>query len=321
MQVLGSSSTDAQGRIDIAATTTLALSAVDPLSNGVASGVGRTAYVIDASSSITPYTSPFNLTVGTHTVNYLSVDNVGNRETLHTSSFSVTSGVVSPYALNPSTGPIGIPFAITGPGGFGSYAGANTQVFIGTTTAPLSVWNDTNIQGTIPGLALGSYAVTISTPGSGGPVFTANFTVTALSSATLTTASGPIGSPFAFTGSGFGPYAGALTRVLVAGTTAPLSVWNDNNIAGNIPFVSSGTQPLVIQRATSDGGLESRANFPTGPWPFLDGESVGGVFGEARVYGPKLASERLHGIQARAIPRRREPLHATFPPRVGPVES
>jgi len=259
--VLGSSSTDVQGRIDIAAATALALSAVDPISNGVASGVARTGYLLDNSSSITVYAGPFQLAVGTHTLTYLSIDNVGNREAPYISSFSVAAGAVLPYALNPSTGPIGVPFAISGPGGFGSYAGTNTQVFIGTTAASLSVWNDTNIQGTIPSLSLGSYAVTLSTSGSGGPVFVANFSVTALSSATLTTTSGPIGSPFNFTGSGFGPYASALTTVLIGGTTAPLSVWNDTTISGNIPFVSSGTEPIVIQRAASNGGLETSAAF------------------------------------------------------------
>jgi hypothetical protein len=280
LQVLGSSTTDSSGYVDISAATPIALSAVDPISNGVASGVAATYYVIDVypfspgceSTPFNPtapngtcandiYDSSFTLSGGTHTVYYFSEDNVGNQELVNVSSFSVSAPLTSPYALNPSTGPIGVPFTITGPGSFGGYAGSNTQVFIGTVSAPLSVWNDTTIQGTVPGLSTGSYAVTISTPSSGGPIFIANFTVTALSSATLTSSSGPIGSPFTFTGAGFGPYAGALTQVLIGGTTAPLSVWNDSQISGNIPFVSSGTQSVLIERAASGGGLETSASF------------------------------------------------------------
>jgi hypothetical protein len=54
---------------------------------------------------------------------------------------------------------------------------------------------------------------------------------------------------------------------------------------------------------------DTLASFPTKALPFVVGEAVSAVRGQARVFGLKLASERLHGIQARAIPRRGEPLH------------
>jgi hypothetical protein len=280
LQVQGSSTTDAYGNIDITTTTPISLTAIDPVSNGVTSGVAEIYYLIDQNPFSAPcqiiavdpaapngtcaneaYDGAFTLAVGTHTVYYFSEDNVGNQELLNVSSFNVSGTLTSPYALNPSTGPIGVPFTLSGPGGFGSYAGSSTQLFVGTVTAPLSLWNDTTIQGTIPGLSTGIYVVTISTPGSGGAIFAGNFTVTALSSATLSPASGPIGTPFTFTGASFGPYAGALTTVLVGGTTSPLSVWNDNQISGNIPFVSSGTQNVVIQRTASGGGIETSAAY------------------------------------------------------------
>ena len=52
-------------------------------------------------------------------------------------------------ALSPAIGPIGMPFSITGTG-FGAYDGANTRVKFGLASAPLSVWNDTTISGTVP---------------------------------------------------------------------------------------------------------------------------------------------------------------------------
>ncbi|MBI2788189.1 MAG: IPT/TIG domain-containing protein, partial [Elusimicrobia bacterium] len=160
----------------------------------------------------------------------------------------------------PATGPIGIPFTIAG-SGFGPYSGSNTRVKFGTLAAPLSVWNDTQIKGTVPGLSTGVYAVLIERQNvsSVTAVSAGDFAVTDLNSATLNVSSGPIGVPFTFTGSGFGPYAGTLSRVLVDGATAPLSVWNDTTITGTIPGVTPGAKTIVIQRAagtalsTSDG--------------------------------------------------------------------
>src|SRR5206468_1746091 len=54
--------------------------------------------------------------------------------------------------MAPSTGPIGIPFTISG-NGFGTYNGSNTRIRIGTLLAPLSVWNNTTISGSVPGLS------------------------------------------------------------------------------------------------------------------------------------------------------------------------
>ena len=74
----------------------------------------------------------------------------------------------------------------------------------------------------------------------------------------------------------------------------------------------SSQSPDGEMDTTGDGlahGKDTLVNFPIKPWLFVVGEAVAVVRGEPRVFGPKLASERLHGIQARAIPRRGEPLH------------
>jgi hypothetical protein len=271
----------------VASSTTFSISAQDPVVNGAASGVAQVIYLVDvnpqscnggqlstapAGTCANPnYAGPFTLSVGTHTVYFQAVDNVGNGANVVNSSFVVVSGGNSGfagYALNPSTGPIGIPFAVTGPGGFGAYNGGNTRVLFGAVSAPLSVWNDTTIDGSIPNLSTGTYSVTVAigtnTLGVG------SFTVLYPTATSINISSGPIGSPFTIAGAQFGPYGGGLTRVLIGGATAPLSLWNDNAISGSIPALSTGTYAVQVQRATGDGGLMSITPFSVqviGPSP------------------------------------------------------
>jgi hypothetical protein len=172
-------------------------------------------------------------------------------------SSSMTFQVAVPFAaqMAPSTGPVGIPFTLTG-SGFGAYAGSNTRVRIGGVLAPLSLWNDTTITGTIPGLSTGTYTVCVEIQ-QGADVVVSTITafgVVAPQPDSLTPTSGPIGAPFTITGAGFGPYAGSLTRVLIGGVAAPLSLWNDAKITGTVPgAVAAGTQTIVVERATSSG--------------------------------------------------------------------
>ncbi|MBI2787327.1 MAG: IPT/TIG domain-containing protein, partial [Elusimicrobia bacterium] len=256
--------------------TVFTLSAVDPVVGGASAGVGQVLYLVDEgpdcegipeSTAAAPgtcanpfYAGAFALAIGTHTVHYAAVDRVGNGELILYSSSVVVGAPVAVPVLTPSSGPIGVPFSITGTG-FGVYGGANTRVKFGTVAAPLSVWNNTTISGTIPGLSTGSYAVAIERQNASSvtSVSAGSFAVTDLNTAALNVSSGPIGVPFTITGMGFGPYAGTLSRVLVDGATAPLSVWNNTTIAGTLPGVTPGAKTIVIQRAagsvlsTSDG--------------------------------------------------------------------
>ncbi len=126
--MLGSSTTNAQGSITFSSLTAVAFSAVDPLSNGVASGAGPSFYVIDvdpfslacAGTALDPtqtngtcaneaYDGPFTLSVGTHTIYYFSEDNVGNQENVNVASVTVT---VPTDVLPPRTTlTIGVPYA------------------------------------------------------------------------------------------------------------------------------------------------------------------------------------------------------------------
>jgi hypothetical protein len=169
-----------------------------------------------------------------------------------TAEFEVLAPAIA--SLAPSTGPIGVPFTLKGTG-FGAYGGANTQVLFGGTTAAVSVWNDATIQGTVPALPVGDWPVVVRRVQGGGEAFSApaTFTVTALALEPPSPSSGPVGTLFTLTGTGFGPYGGANTRVLLGGATVPVSVWNDGSIRGTVIALPPGPQPLWIERRSGTG--------------------------------------------------------------------
>ncbi|HAM39071.1 MAG TPA: hypothetical protein DCP53_06745 [Elusimicrobia bacterium] len=75
--------------------TPLSFTAIDPISNSVASGISKTEYSID-NGSYSIYTTSFTLAVGTHTITYRSIDNVLNIEILKSAVFTVTE--ITKYA-------------------------------------------------------------------------------------------------------------------------------------------------------------------------------------------------------------------------------
>ncbi|MDP3544502.1 MAG: IPT/TIG domain-containing protein, partial [Elusimicrobiota bacterium] len=162
-------------------------------------------------------------------------------------------------AVSPSTGAIGIPYTLTG-SGFGSYLGANSRVKFGVSTAAVSVWTDGSITGTIPTLATGAYAVTVERQ-QGEDVSVSNastFTVISPEIVSVTPSSGPIGTAFTLSGTGFGPFAGANTFLLLDGTTTPISVWNDATITATVPgSLTPGLKELTAVRRNADGGLSA----------------------------------------------------------------
>ncbi len=99
-QVLGSSVAGVSGGLAVSSAAAISLSAVDPVSNGVASGLGGVFYVVDADPALpacagaTPdagapngtcanpsYAGSFSLPAGEHVVYYFAKDNVANAET------------------------------------------------------------------------------------------------------------------------------------------------------------------------------------------------------------------------------------------------
>ena len=84
------------------------------------------------------------------------------------------------------------------------------------------------------------------------------FTVVTPAILTMTPAYGPAGTGVQLTGSGFGPYAGSQTQVLIGTASVALSVWNDSTIVWTVPSgVPDGTYPVVVQRAPAGGTVQS----------------------------------------------------------------
>ncbi len=135
--------------------------------------------------------------------------------------------------------------------------GRTQRVLIGGATAPLSLWNDTTINGTIPGLSTGTYPVYVQVQNASSTtaLSVGFFSVLLPTAAGISITTAPIGTPFTIAGSGFGPYARTLTRVLIGSAAAPLSVWTDTTISGTVPNLSTGTYPVSIQRSATGSNM------------------------------------------------------------------
>lgn len=175
-----------------------------------------------------------------------------------TSSMTFTVVDVDVAGITPSSGPIGMPFTITGDN-FGNYVAGYTQVLMGGTTCPLTLWSDTKIQGTAPGaLTPGDYQLKVVRELNGGEIESSTFpfTITQPVAYAITPTTGPIGEPFTITGESFGNYSAAYTGVLINGATVPLTLWSDTRIQGTIPGgLAPGQYPVMVGRLTSDGGM------------------------------------------------------------------
>ncbi|MCM2267179.1 MAG: IPT/TIG domain-containing protein [Elusimicrobiales bacterium] len=181
---------------------------------------------------------------------------------LNTSLFGVFAPVPEPQvpqaALTPSSGPIGVPFTIDG-AGFGGYVAGNTVVLIGGATAPLTLWTDTQIKGTVPGaLAAGSWPVEVRR-GTAAIAAAGAFSVLTPELYAIIPTSGSIGIGFTLNGANFGNYVANYTRVLIGGTTCPLTLWTDSQIKGTVPgTLASGTYEVAVERELN-GGLARSA--------------------------------------------------------------
>jgi hypothetical protein len=175
---------------------------------------------------------------------------------------SLTFSIITPVidAIAPFVGPIGLPFTLTG-NGFGNYKAGFTRVLFGDTTAQITSWSDTQIKATVPGsLVPGVYALVIERELNGGTVAsgTVIFEVAAINLSSMTPVAGPIGVPFTLYGSGFGNYRAGYTRVLMGGTTTPVTLWSDTQIKGTVPgTIPAGDQSVSVERELNGGVVPS----------------------------------------------------------------
>ncbi|MBI5573280.1 MAG: fibronectin type III domain-containing protein [Elusimicrobia bacterium] len=93
--IIGEPKFSAFGTNYISPETPITLTATDPVSNGVASGVKKIQFRVDSSEFI-DYVSSFTLTEGSHTIDYRSMDNLQNTE--ETKSVKVTVTYIIEYA-------------------------------------------------------------------------------------------------------------------------------------------------------------------------------------------------------------------------------
>ena len=224
-------------------------------------------------------TVPGNLTDGDYPV---IVERTLNGGVVQSSSLTFTVASPVMYGLSPSSGPIGLPFTITGLN-FGNYSAGYTKVLIGGATAPLTLWTDTKVQGTIPGaLAAGDHELYLERALNGGVVrtSTAVFTVGApyLDSVNPSTVS--VQAVYTLAGYNFGNYSAGYTKVLVNGSTTTLTLWTDTKIQGKLPYLLAGTYPVQVQRALNGGLSESATAYVTVVEPVIS--SMTPVSGLAR---------------------------------------
>ncbi|MDE2509621.1 MAG: hypothetical protein KGL74_00740, partial [Elusimicrobia bacterium] len=86
--VIQGTQTVSGGVVYVSPGAVFSFAAQDPVSHGVASGVGRTLYSVDGGAP-GAFLAAFALSTGAHALTYQSVDNVGNVETLRVSSFTI----------------------------------------------------------------------------------------------------------------------------------------------------------------------------------------------------------------------------------------
>ncbi len=131
---------------------------------------------------------------------------------------------------------------------------------MGGATAPLTLWTDTKIQGTIPGgLAAGDHDLYVERFLNGGIARSGvlGFTVGAPTLGSVSPSTAAVIAPFTITGYNFGNYVANYTKVLINGTTCPLTLWTETKIQGKLPFLLAGSYPVQVQRYLNGGLAES----------------------------------------------------------------
>jgi hypothetical protein len=159
--------------------------------------------------------------------------------------------IPSVSSVSPASGPVGAVATIAG-NAFGPTQGTSTVAFNGTLAVPTG-WSDTSIVVPVPtGTSTGSVFVTVGGNASNG----VNFIVTPINLASLSPASGPVGTSVAITGTNFGATQGTSSVTFNGVPTLPTS-WGPTSIV--VPVPSGATTGNVV--VTVGGVASNGVNF------------------------------------------------------------
>ena len=151
--------------------------------------------------------------------------------------------------LSVTSGPVGTPVTITGTN-FGSTQGSSTLTFNGT-AATVTSWSAASLVTSVPtGATTGNVVVTVGGVASNG----VNFTVVPTPRITsLSTTSGPVGTPVTITGTNFGSTQGAST-VAFNGTAATVTSWSATSLVASVPTgATTGSVVVTVGGVASNG--------------------------------------------------------------------
>lgn len=240
----------------IVSTDSLGFVAVDS-----GTGVQQTFYRLDAATAAVVFVAPFNISTGTHTLAFYSIDVAGNIEPPNVALISVTAPVISSSppiiaSIIPSSAPIGAPFTLTG-GNFGLLRSTNSAVLFNGFAAPISTWTNVLIAGYVPGqVSTGPAKVVVQL----GAVQSSSATFLVLRPTILMMApsAGPRKTGVMMNGFGFGPYTSTQTVVMLGAKEVPISAWTDRRIVWTVPAETQhGKYPVVVVRRPAGGSVSS----------------------------------------------------------------
>jgi hypothetical protein len=171
------------------------------------------------------------------------------------------AGAPTITGINPAAGPAGTPVTITGTGF--SANPADIQVRFGDTPAQVISSTLTSIQTAVPaGTVAGpvNVVVTVNGMASNPFPFTIQHSITS-----FTPTSGPPGTPFVITGTGFAPTVGGNT-VTFGTATATITSATNTEIRGTVPNLAAGPYPV---RVTTNGVTTNVGTFTVILMPVL----------------------------------------------------
>ena len=173
----------------------------------------------------------------------------------YSNSFTFTVNTPAPSITSASPNPTTVGTSVTiGGSNFGSTRGTSTVTFNGVAATSYGTWGPTSVQATVPTAATtGPLVVTVGGVASNNWTFTVSPRITSLSVTT-----GPRGTAFTITGSGFGSTKGSST-VTVGGATATTTSWGASSIATSVPNGAPiGSDSVIV---TVNGAASNSSTF------------------------------------------------------------